>query len=372
MKEWSKQNEYCSFNSWKGLTYINQYRQIANDIMPIPIEASIDLTHLCQLDCNWCNSYEYLNSKGFFYNHVENRAMPAEHLMKLLNFLLNWGISGVCFGGGGESTLNSALPEAIKYVSFQGADPALVTNGVEISNELLEVIHLCRWIGISVDVTNASFYHELKGGFSPNIYYRVLENIKKIVAKIKKSTNSKSEVSFKYLIVPENINGIIEACSLAKILGVNEFHTRPASTDRREVFKDKSIHYDTELINMVFEECHELENEGFKVITSSHKFSSDYRIKNDFSRCWASPLQIQCCADGYVYVCQDQRINPKFRLGSHYPNPENILNFWGKEEHIKLLKSITPREDCPRCTYGPYQKQIEEVVIKDRMCLNFP
>ena len=122
----------------------------------------------------------------------------------------------------------------------------------------------------------------------------------------------------------------------------------------------------------MFEDCHSLEDKNFRVITSFHKFSEGFHIKNDFSRCWASALQIQCCADGYVYVCQDQRINPKYRLGSHYPNPENILSFWGKEKHIELLKSINPKEDCPRCTYGPYNKQIEEVIIKDRMCLSFP
>ena len=81
---------------------------------------------------------------------------------------------------------------------------------------------------------------------------------------------------------------------------------------------------------------------------------------------------IQCCADGNAYVCADHRIEKRFNLGAHYPDPAGILEFWGSFEHRRLIDSIEVDRECGRCTYGEYARQIEEVVIKDGMCLNFP
>ena len=94
-------------------------------------------------------------------------------------------------------------------------------------------------------------------------------------------------------------------------------------------------------------------------------------IQHGFSRCISAPLWIQCGADGNVYLCNDWRGNAKFRLGAHYPNPEQILDFWGSQAHIDLMRSINV-DKCPRCTYGIYAKQIEHAVEEDAMCYAFP
>ena len=375
MKEWSKQNEYCSYNSWKGLSYIRHYNAIVWDEPIPPIEASIDPASLCQLNCKWCNSYSYLEPGGSLYNQMITRKYPPGHMEKLIKFLVQWGVRGFCFGGGGEPTLNNEVRNAMKIITNEQREFSLVTNGIYIPNWLLSLLPLCRWIGISIDSGTRKSYEKLKG---LDQFDAVLKNIERIIAfresyyKAGIIKPGMCDISYKFLIIPENTAEILTACRIAKALGVNEFHARPAATDRREIFGNHKIEYDLNLINFMFDECHSLEDDNFKIITSFHKFSEDFHIKNDFSRCWASALQIQCCADGNVYLCQDQRINPKYRLGSHYPDPKNILNFWGKEKHIELLKSINPKEDCPRCTYGLFNKQIEEVVVKDGMCLNFP
>jgi intein/homing endonuclease len=355
MKEWSIKNEYCGFNSWKGLAYIQHYNSIVRDVIPVPIEASIDPTALCQLSCDWCNSFSFLSKKGTLYDCMAMRKFPPGHLLNLVSFLLDWGVKGYCFGGGGEPSLNNEIKEGIKAIINRRRSFSLVTNGIFLSPELLSLLPLARWVGVSVDAAIPSTYKTLKG---LDVFPQVINNIKRIIDFREKFYDSKiikpgnCDISYKFLIVPENQWEIYDACKKAKELGVNEFHARPASIERREVYKNREdtyLDFELRLIKELFEACHQLEDESFKVITSFHKFSKDFRIKNDFSRCWASALQIQCCADGNFYVCQDQRINLKYKLGSHYPDPENILNFWGKEEHIALLKSINPREDCPRC-----------------------
>jgi len=79
---------------------------------------------------------------------------------------------------------------------------------------------------------------------------------------------------------------------------------------------------------------------------------------------------------GNVYVCADHRIEDRFKLCSHHPDPEEIRKYWGSDAHRDLLQSINVDKECGRCTYGEYARQIEELAIgrneKDPMCVDFP
>ena len=134
--------------------------------------------------------------------------------------------------------------------------------------------------------------------------------------------------------------------------------------------------HNIEEIHRLFNKCHELEDDNFRVFTVMHKYNPDFKVMHTFQNCVSSPLMIQCCSDGNVYVCADHRIESRFRLCSHYPNPEEILNSWGSDNHRKLLNSIQVHHECSRCTYGEYARQIEELAMetkeKDTMCLDFP
>lgn len=366
-QEWSDRGKYSSYNSWKGLAFSLHYLAIVQDRLLPPIEASLDPAGVCQLDCLWCGSYSFLNPKGSIYQDSACRIMPQGHLLKLVEFLINWGVTGFCLGGGGEPSLNPDCTDAIYRIREKGREVAMVTNGVNLSAALIDALHLCRWVGFSVDAATESEYHLLKGG-PRDAFYRVLRNIDTLVRRV----DGYCDVSFKFLVCPDNARSILAACHLAKESGVREFHARPAKIEGKEAYVGQGVAFDVPLIMDLFAACHELEDDNFRVITSWHKFGEGFKARNDFSRCWASPLQIQCCAEGGVYNCQDQRCEPRFRLGSHYPDPERILDFWGKEEHLNLLKGIKPEEDCCACTYGPYQKQIEAVAVRDDMCIAFP
>jgi hypothetical protein len=87
-----------------------------------------------------------------------------------------------------------------------------------------------------------------------------------------------------------------------------------------------------------------------------------------------SPLILPLLQDGAGYICVDKKMEAKYRIGSGYPNPEQILEWWGGEKHRELVKSIKPKADCinNRCTGCEYNRQMEEVVINDSMFLSFP
>ena len=75
-------------------------------------------------------------------------------------------------------------------------------------------------------------------------------------------------------------------------------------------------------------------------------------------------------ANGNCYLCLDHRGNKDMVLCSHFPDPYEVLKHWNSDRHKKILQSIDPR-NCPRCTIGPYNEIVEQVIIEDRMCRDF-
>lgn len=363
--EWSPENSICSFNSWKGLLYAPQYQAIANKKFLPPIEASIDLVQYCNLSCKHCNAGRYIRGK-------ENlKYMDDTHLMNLIRFLGKWGVKSLCAGGGGESTLHKKLPDAIRLSKEVGMTSAVITNGTILNEDLLEAFMLCRFISVSVDAGNSITYKDFKG---LDLFDKVISNIYSISKEIN-DTKSNCDVCYKFLITEFNQYEIFEACKVAKEVGAKDFYSRPANYQHQGMLEinKKKYNYDLEAISEQFRMCKELETPSFRVFTVVHKYTPTFEPKKNFSQCYGAPVCIQICPDNNVYFCVDTRHVDFYKLGEHYPNPENILNFWGGERHKELVFQTGMKNCSSRCTFGPYNRQCEELFIKnnDPFCWEF-
>ena len=361
--EWS--NKYNSFNSYKGLTYYQNYKDVVDwmngaDYLPPPIECNLDIFAECNLRCYFCVTQRYLRTHREEVG--EMRILPLDYMLRLVDFLADWGVKGLCISGGGEPTLHDGLPTVICHAK-QKMDVCVVTNATHLDRSLL----YCRWVALSVDAADGETYKRVKGA---DKFDRVIENIKKL-ANLKELTNSPVDLCFKFLVLPENQHQIYKTCKLAKELGVQDFHARPVDFERPDIVGAKPLLLDMVVIQEQFAKCHELETEEFHVYTVTHKFDSEFHVKHDFERCLATPLVIPILQDGNAYLCVDRKMEAKFKLGSCYPDPETILKWWGSEAHRNLIKSVDIN-NCSRCTWSQYNAQIEQSVIKDGMCLSFP
>ena len=348
--EWK--DEFNSFNSWKGLAYLPQYEAIAREFFLPPIEASLDPIEKCQLKCKHCNAGRYLG---------KNR-MEDEHLIKLIEFLGIWGVRAICFGGGGEPSLHTKLGDAIKKTVQGGMKASVATNGIIMR---FDAYKLCRWIGVSLDAATSKTYRIGRKG---DYFKRVIANLEKLCLIAQKDC----AVAYKFLIFDYNQHEIYEACKLAKNLGVRDFHARPADLKHQGMIKQQKNAYAIEKINEQFEKCHALENKNFRVFTVTHKFNSDFTPKRKFSQCYASPICIQLCADGNIYLCPDTRHKDEFIIGRHIDN-NGVRQAWGNKRHKELVYKNGADMCSSRCTFSKYNEQCERLAINknDPMCLDF-
>jgi MoaA/NifB/PqqE/SkfB family radical SAM enzyme len=366
VKEWS--NPFNSFNSWKGMLYQNWYKSIVNwkqfpfhEPIP-PVEASLDPIHACNLKCEHCNAHRYLVDETNYYR------MTDDHLLRLTKYLGDWGVKAVCYGGGGEPTMHSKLEDALYVCKDSGMEASIATNGTLFTPDLMVAMAMtCRWVGVSIDAATPDTY---KIGRKADLFDKAIENLRRLVITVKSIKATKKitcDVAYKFLVFNYNQHEIYDACKLAKSLGVQDFHARPADYSHQGMgdLASKIGGYDVDKVKEQFEKCHELEDDNFHVYTVVHKFDVSLRPRKDFSQCYASPCCIQLCADGGIYLCPDQRFQEEYKIGEHYPRLEGIREAWGSEKHYNLVFKEGKDKCTTRCTFAPYCKQCEELFIKD-------
>jgi len=367
--EWRRESKYNSFNSYKGLAYYEHYKNTVKwldgeEKLCPPIECNLDPFAECNLNCYFCIVQRYIK------NHREEvglmRKLPTEYIYRLVDFLSSWGVKGLCISGGGEPSLHAGIWGIPQYAVSKGIDVSFVTNGVNISDKLAENLMSCRWVALSVDSGNREQYKVIKGRDS---FDKVVSNIKRL-SELRRKTNAKVDLCFKCLILPENMYSIYEICKLAKEIGVQDFHIRPVDFERKDINGYKKLAINVERVNDEFTKCHELETPDFRVYTITHKFDPKFHVKHDFSKCFPT-LIMPLLTDGNIYLCVDKKMDAKFRVGSAFPDPEELLKIWGSDSHKELIKSVDINQ-CSRCTGSQYNAQIENTVIQDRMCLSFP
>ncbi len=350
--EWSKNSKYNSFNSYKGLTYYEHYKKVVGwlegrNVLPPPIEASLDPINMCNQKCYYCNSQSYLREHptGF-------RAWTRQTMEHMLDRMENWGVKAFCWGGGGEALLNANLHGMTAYGVNLGMEASIITNG-SLMEPFIDELILCRWVGISLDSAVPEVYRKVRGIDDCS---KVLSNIKKLVF-----NSDNTDVAVKVLLLPETIDSIVETCKIVRDLGVDDFHVRPVDLERKDYHGPKGVSFDEANVRRTFDKCHALETPDFRVYTVTHKYDDSFKVKHDFNHCLASPLVVQICTDEKMYVCVDHRLEARFEIDK-----------WGSDEHRNLLLGIEPCNECSRCTWSEYNRQVQEVVIEDRMCRNFP
>lgn len=358
---WS--SPYNAFNSMKYLMYRDNLEAIARGEFPPPLMVDVDPSNVCNFNCSWCNSKTFRNEKPVM--------MPQGHLFKIADFLKEWGTKAVCTSGGGEPLIHSEFAEYCYRLKKNAIKNGVICNGSLLDQKNAEaIVDTVSWCGFSIDAGTGKTYAKVHG-VREDVFCDVMNRIARL-AELKRKRKSNVEITYKFLLHPLNAHDILDAVRLAKKIGFNTFHLRPVCVDNLYGQNQKALDFSPyiDIINLQIEEAKGYEDDDFKFYGVRHKFGEKLERKVNFERCLATPLMSTFGADGNVYLCFDVRGRPDWILCRHEPDPHEILKIWGSEKHKKIIESINPK-CCPRCTFGPLNEIMDQVIIKDRMFKDF-
>lgn len=357
MAEWK--SRWNNFNSDKALVHVNYWKQIKTDnIIPPPFFVSIDPAVPCNFKCSFCNAANTrIGSQSL---------MSKEYMIDLSDFLKSWGVRAVCIAGLGESLVNPHTNDLFWQNYKNRIKQLLITNGSLIKNH--PKIFFTDMVGVSVNAGNAAAF-ERTGMHNEQMFHKVIDNIKWLTYNRK---DKYPEVTFKFLITPTNYDSLYEAVSLAKDIGCDLFQARPVGNPwfnlNGEIadFTDDMV---TDTKNQIDKAREDFEDNHFKVYGVTHKFSPKFEICNKFNNCYATYVTCAFNPDGFVSLCCDRRLDERLVL-CKLDRPVDILKYWGSEHHISLVKAIDVSE-CPRCTLATVNEIFENVIMEDKLNMDF-
>lgn len=127
-----------------------------------PLVTGLMVSNVCNLNCAYC-----IANNGGAYSSVN---LLNQNIDYLINELEKAKILGVLISGG-EPTLNPKLPEILYKMSQKGFYITLDTNGINISDTILEIISKNKNIvpRISLDSSFPEIHDKYRGNFNDTI-----------------------------------------------------------------------------------------------------------------------------------------------------------------------------------------------------------
>lgn len=311
----------------------------------VPVTAEIHLSNRCNNKCFYCGQK----------NNHDNQDMDIENINRLNEFLINTGIKGAYFSGGGEPTLNKNIFRVLDSID-ERIDLGMITNGVVMSETLIDwYVNRFKWVRISIDAGDRETYKNIRGTDSFN---KVISNLQKLIER-KNKVNSKTTIGLQIVVNEFNDNLDFHIDFLLNLVpGVDYIQIRPVeSLISENPYKDFNI----ELLKIQIEHCKQKQ----KIIVSNkwHNILFENKRKFQFSECYASDFIYTIDVHGDVYTCCHVIGNEKYKIC----NISDMNYFKSRVEFLNRVrnKGFDPKVCFYNCRGSAINKNIEDMLKEE-------
>jgi sulfatase maturation enzyme AslB (radical SAM superfamily) len=312
----------------------------------LPAQVDIDLTNICNQDCYYCNSAEHRAAAPVQKKYTE--------YIDLLDKLATWRQHSpnsygtthtITYPGGGEPTVLAGYEHVIEHTVDLGFLASITTNGSKL-DRLLDNVSVSKlkkiaWIGIDIDAGTEELYEKIRRSLtSKSLFTRVKENARELI-------NAGVNVDFKCLINPLNDNksAIDDLFNYVKEVNGRALYFRPV------IYKGIA---------------HKISNElRLWVKQASDQTKVPYWINENktqprrYRKCHQMYHFPVFCAEGYIYVCCDNKGNPNFAIGRW--DQGDFRDLWQKDRHHDIYQR-TNVSLCQPCRPNYTNNSIQDIL----------
>ena len=312
----------------------------------LPAQVDIDLTNICNQDCYYCNSADH------------RAAAPAQkkytEYIQLLDRLSGWRAHSpnsygtthtITFPGGGEPTVLPGYEHVIEHTIDLGFLTSITTNGSKLDRLLDSIpvtkLHKIAWIGINIDAGTEELYEKIRRSLTKkSLFSRVKENARELIA-------TGINVDFKCLINPYNDNqqAINDLFDYVRAIKGRKLYFRP-------VICQNKAHPITEDVQRWIKEASERTAVPYWI-------NFDKTQPRKYRRCHQMYHFPVFCAEGYIYVCCDNKGNPDFTIGRW--DQGDFRDLWMSERHHEIYNKVVTTF-CRPCRPNATNNLIQDIL----------
>ncbi len=330
------------------LIHHNSIKMLQDGKMPNPYFVDLQLSNKCNQNCKGCAYREYLPHDG--------KMMSEEDATKIVNDLMDLGVKGFDFCGGGEPTTLSYLPELWNTIKGRGGYYSLITNGTLLPNRIVkQLAEQATYVRFSFEASNLKDYCRYKG--VGKLHWDLLIHNTRKMINAKNEIHSDCEVGIKFAI-GKSLKGLRHyygALALYKDLCPDNIQFKALRHKPEELSLGEKINENVTLWSAFRREDSDLVRSW--IIPKDNK---------NVPQCWLNPLHTVVDEKGNVYICcYFYYRSEEHLLGNMLKQP--IKDIWYSEQHIEKVKKIS-RKKCEEvdCKFFRHHKDVEGALKNGR------
>ena len=298
-----------------------------------PIYVEVSPIGACNHRCTIC-AVDYIGYQS--HNKLDFKVISSA-----LDEMGENGVKSIMYAGEGEPLLHNKINEIVNKTKQVGIDVSFTTNAVALNDKFIEQsLDKTSWLKVSLNAGSAETYEKVHQTKNSD-FYRVIDNLKRAV-NYKKNNNIDCAIGIQSLLLPENANEMVDLAEIARDeIVVDYFVVKPYSKEPSSltVLYDE-IDYMSDLINLDEDRIRSLETEEFVVSYRSETMGLYHEsAEQRYTKCYSTPLfMAYIMADGSLYGCKDQLLNPKFNYGNI--NTNSFGEIWMGDNRIEGIRYV--------------------------------
>lgn len=361
------------YSSLKFLHHPDRLQVLRDGGQPVPVHAQLIISDLCSQSCGFCSYrmdgnvsnqlFHVLKADGT-KNHNPARFIPYEKITEIIDDFCEMGVKAVQFTGGGEPTVHPRHHDAFKYALDHGREISLVTHGVLLKLETIELLMRATWVRVSLDSATAESYSAIRR-VSATQFERAKQNIAAL-CNTRDRTGSKVVIGVGFVVTKENWREVVQAAELARSLGVDNFRISA-------VFQPDGANYFADFHAEAAALCRAAEawssTDYFKVVNMFGDRLGDLTLGNpDYKSCGFMQYTTFIGGDQNVYRCCTTAYNAQGLIGSI--KDRRFKDLWESQAKRDDFDSFDAR-GCERCMFNNQNRAIAYAVQTEPAHANF-
>ena len=332
-----------SYEGGRILSTYQDAKKLLRGEMVVPRMISCWLTHVCNLNCDYC-------LYAWTHNQVKAFA-PEDQFKKFIDEIADAGVEGLEFAGGGESALHPKCFEFAEYAHLKGMRVGMITNGTKF--DFQRTVDHFAWIRFGIDAHVDELYQKVKSVPS-GMFDLVVKNAKELIRV--RGDKKTPRIGMKFLLGLKNYMYVRDMAYFAKECGMDYAHFKAEHNSHDEMPPGLRITVQQTLLSM------KDELNGF-VMGSTDKLHAEVG-------CFMAPTHSVVNAYGDAFVCCYFNDPEKDSFGNYFK--DGFKNVWFSEAHSRKQNSYTIAEcDKYDCRWHAYNKQFKDILVDNKMDLAF-
>lgn len=348
---WLRMERY-NLDGHKLIYHINRLDEFIQKKDCFPVYIEVSPIGSCNHRCIFC-AYDYIG--------YPNRKLETKRFIETIDELAECGVRSLLYAGEGEPLLHPDIDKFIIHSKNSGIDVGVYTNGHLLKRELAEkVLPYLTFVRFSFNGGSPENYAEIHG-VKENVFQKVIDNIS-FCAKIKRMHNIKVDLGAQFVLLPENIDYLIDAAKALKEAGVDYLAIKPFVQQNSLQSYKLQKRFTLSGIEKVLVQVQEYSDKSFKVVARKNAFNNNG--KRDYDHCYGAAFISVINASGDVASCLPFWDKEDFVYGNIYDKSfKEIWNGKTRRKNKEYLETSLNVNNCPlNCRPNAINEFLSEII----------